>query len=264
MGEMRLICPNCEAQYEVDPSQIPAAGRDVQCSNCDYAWFQGPARPDWETGGSGLAAERPPDRPDIAIVATDERTDTESPTGDEMFDDSSPLPRRQLDARVAEILREEAERETAARRWEGTSSGFLPDRKPELAQTGAEPPQLRRDARSGGETPPSAPVPDIGDIDVLPDLRKKAKSTGKAIDRRRTARRRGFRMGFVLVVFAVAFGTALQAFAPQISARFPQAGPHLAVYVEWAGRMRELLDGAKVFLLARLGEMIEMVSRLTA
>ena len=261
---MRLICPNCEAQYDVDPSQIPAAGRDVQCSNCDYAWFQGPVRPDWETGGSGLAAERPQGRPDPAPVAPDERADTESPAGDETFDDSSPLPRRPLDASVAEILREEAERETAARRWEGTSSGFLPDRETEPAQTGAEPPQLRRDAPSGAENSPSAPVSDFVDIDVLPDLRKKAKSTGKAVDRRRTARRRGFRMGFVLAVFAVAFGTALQAFAPQIAARFPQAGPHLAVYVEWAGWMRELLDGAKVFLLARLGEMIEMVSRMTA
>ena len=258
---MRLICPNCEAQYEVDPSQIPAAGRDVQCSNCDYSWFQGPALPDRETGGGGLAAERPQGRPDPAPVAPDEHADTESPAGDETFDDSSPLPRRQLDASVAEILKEEAERETAARRWEGTSSGFLPDREPELTRTGTEPPQLRRDAHPGGENSPSAPV---SDIDVLPDLRKKAKSTGKAVDRRRTARRRGFRMGFVLAVFAVAFGTALQAFAPQISARFPQAGPHLAVYVEWASWMRELLDDAKVFLLARLGEMIEMVSRLTA
>lgn len=37
---MRLICPNCSAQYEVDDSAIPAAGRDVQCSDCGTAWFQ--------------------------------------------------------------------------------------------------------------------------------------------------------------------------------------------------------------------------------
>lgn len=37
---MRLICPNCGAQYEVDESVIPDAGRDVQCSNCGHAWFQ--------------------------------------------------------------------------------------------------------------------------------------------------------------------------------------------------------------------------------
>lgn len=37
---MRLICPNCGAQYEVDAKVIPNAGRDVQCSNCGHTWFQ--------------------------------------------------------------------------------------------------------------------------------------------------------------------------------------------------------------------------------
>jgi predicted Zn finger-like uncharacterized protein len=38
--DMRLICPNCDAQYEVDDSVIPEGGRDVQCSNCGHAWYQ--------------------------------------------------------------------------------------------------------------------------------------------------------------------------------------------------------------------------------
>lgn len=41
---MRLICPNCGAQYEVPDDVIPAEGRDVQCSNCGDTWFQ--AHPD--------------------------------------------------------------------------------------------------------------------------------------------------------------------------------------------------------------------------
>jgi len=43
---MRLTCPNCAAQYEVDDRVIPSAGRDVQCSNCGHAWFQPPAGAD--------------------------------------------------------------------------------------------------------------------------------------------------------------------------------------------------------------------------
>lgn len=39
---MRLTCPNCNAQYEVDASVIPDAGRDVQCSSCGHSWFQTP------------------------------------------------------------------------------------------------------------------------------------------------------------------------------------------------------------------------------
>lgn len=39
---MRLICPNCSAQYEIDASLIPDEGRDVQCSNCGHTWFELP------------------------------------------------------------------------------------------------------------------------------------------------------------------------------------------------------------------------------
>lgn len=37
---MRLICPNCGAQYEVPDEVIPVTGRDVQCSDCGNTWFQ--------------------------------------------------------------------------------------------------------------------------------------------------------------------------------------------------------------------------------
>ncbi|MEO0664593.1 MAG: zinc-ribbon domain-containing protein, partial [Pseudomonadota bacterium] len=39
---MRLICPNCDATYEVPDSVIPPEGRDVQCSNCGTTWFFDP------------------------------------------------------------------------------------------------------------------------------------------------------------------------------------------------------------------------------
>ncbi|MCU0907009.1 MAG: zinc-ribbon domain-containing protein [Rhodobacteraceae bacterium] len=39
---MRITCPNCGAQYEVDARVIPDMGRDVQCSNCGHTWFQRP------------------------------------------------------------------------------------------------------------------------------------------------------------------------------------------------------------------------------
>jgi predicted Zn finger-like uncharacterized protein len=37
---MRLVCPNCEAKYEVPDDAIPDTGRDVQCTNCGHSWFQ--------------------------------------------------------------------------------------------------------------------------------------------------------------------------------------------------------------------------------
>ena len=36
---MRLLCPKCDAEYELADGIIPNTGRDVQCSNCDTIWF---------------------------------------------------------------------------------------------------------------------------------------------------------------------------------------------------------------------------------
>ena len=41
---MRLVCPVCGAQYEVDAGMIPAEGRDVQCSACGKVWLATPGR----------------------------------------------------------------------------------------------------------------------------------------------------------------------------------------------------------------------------
>lgn len=51
---MRLMCPNCDAEYSVDDAAIPPSGRDVQCSNCGHAWFQ--LHPDAEREAETLAA----------------------------------------------------------------------------------------------------------------------------------------------------------------------------------------------------------------
>ncbi len=56
---MRLICPNCDAQYEVGTDMIPPEGREVQCSNCAHTWFENQGDSD------ARAAERqtpPPER----------------------------------------------------------------------------------------------------------------------------------------------------------------------------------------------------------
>ncbi len=42
---MRLVCPNCEAKYEVPEDAIPDVGRDVQCASCGHSWFQMRPRP---------------------------------------------------------------------------------------------------------------------------------------------------------------------------------------------------------------------------
>lgn len=55
---MRLVCPNCEAKYEVPDDAIPDTGRDVQCANCGHGWFQMRARPASSTALPATAPER--------------------------------------------------------------------------------------------------------------------------------------------------------------------------------------------------------------
>ena len=38
-ASVRLLCPKCDAEYEIPNDVIPAEGRDVQCSGCQETWF---------------------------------------------------------------------------------------------------------------------------------------------------------------------------------------------------------------------------------
>lgn len=65
---MRLICPNCAAQYEVPDGVIPDEGRDVQCSNCSHTWLETPGASEARASGVAMppAAAAPPPEPQPA------------------------------------------------------------------------------------------------------------------------------------------------------------------------------------------------------
>lgn len=139
---MRLICPNCDAQYEVDDTVIPDEGRDVQCSSCGQTWFQESAlmlaieasaddlpapapqepeaHPEAPPEAQGAAEAEPEPEPDqmepeeVLAAELDEVLAEEAP--EDVHDDDrhaqEGAPERQkLDDAVLGILREEAERE---------------------------------------------------------------------------------------------------------------------------------------------------------
>lgn len=141
---MRLICPNCDAQYEVPDEIIPEHGRDVQCSNCGQTWFQN--HPDHDPGPEEIDddqfeellgpdakeareffAKKPADKPKAEPTKTeaDETTTAAEPaenkataapaSADETPADDPGLKQRRLDPQVESILREEAALETMAR-----------------------------------------------------------------------------------------------------------------------------------------------------
>lgn len=64
---MRLVCPNCEAKYEVPEDAIPETGRDVQCANCGHAWYQMRSRAAVaETAAAPVATPKPASPPPSA------------------------------------------------------------------------------------------------------------------------------------------------------------------------------------------------------
>lgn len=149
---MRLVCPNCGAQYEVDDALIPAEGRDVQCSDCGHAWYFSPvpASADAAPQAQDLPAPKPPEpqSPDTPSVDAAADTDpkvrlpdrapaTPSPSiaappplretaGQPAPAVATPPPRRQ-DASVLGVLREEAAYESDRRRREAGALESQPD-----------------------------------------------------------------------------------------------------------------------------------------
>lgn len=264
---MRLICPNCDAEYEVDDAAIPENGRDVQCSNCGHAWFQLP--PDVE---AAMDAE---DALFGAMQADDSSADvSEDDEDDDLAGRPEPSPeavasaealRRSLDTRVLTVLREEAEREAAARKAEAASTL---ETQTELGLT--TPTEAKADGGAEGETqanrhimkmkgydpdgpPPPPPARPGSRRDMLPDIEEinsslKSKSRGQGADGagrgdRSAGERSGFRSGFVFSILIAAIAVAIYAMAPKLSEQIPGVAPALDGYVATVDSARIWLDG---------------------
>lgn len=252
---MRLICPNCDAQYEVPDDVMPVTGRDVQCSNCGQTWFQ--HHPDHlpEDDSDELGDSAP--TPDEEVV-------TPPPPP------ANPVPeRKQLDPSVANILRQEAEAEQAARR---TKQAEILESQPDLGLEGAANPSederarmaKARMARLRGEKAPSPAEVAAASAaalssrrDLLPDI-EEINSTLRTGSERRSAdpdledstvsskakRKGGFKRGFVFVVALATLVILAYVFAPQISAAIPQVEPYLTSYVASVNQARVYLDSS--------------------
>jgi predicted Zn finger-like uncharacterized protein len=248
---MRLICPNCDAEYEVDASAIPDTGRDVQCSNCGHAWFQLSTRVEED-----LAAEQALFDPPPAQTANDDR--------------AAEPPARALDESVLAVLREEAEREKLARRNEApppietqtdlglteaiaatVAAAAAPQSSAEMAEPDAV---AQRIARMKGEEP--APAKPQSRREMLPEI-DEINTTLRASTERRAgdagavsdglpgaAGKSAFRSGFVLSVVIGAVVVALYVMAPRLAQQIPGLEGVLTGYVAAIDGARLWLDGA--------------------
>jgi predicted Zn finger-like uncharacterized protein len=270
---MRIMCPNCAAQYEVDDALIPETGRDVQCSNCGKGWFQPrqaePVEGTDETPHGDIATEpeeaaraaapiediAPADEPPAAAPESrevPEDPDRDRPAAandatetDEDEEDAPPIPLapRATDENVLAVLREEAEREIAQRRREATALETQPD----LGLTETSP---------RGAPAPAQDVAEVGANgrrDLLPDIDAINSTLRSDADRPEMPasdedgvveeRRRGFRLGFGLMLLVAAALIGLYVGADALARAVPALAPVLTAYVEMANGFRAWIDG---------------------
>jgi predicted Zn finger-like uncharacterized protein len=276
---MRLICPNCGAQYEVGDDVIPDAGRDVQCSNCGHTWFEQP--------GASVEQEEPSAPPPIQepepVVESDPEPEPEfapepepvpepelTPEPEPAADpDPSPVPRRPaLSDGVADILREEAELEQAARDQE---RGDALETQPDLG-IAPTPRKIRRvtidrNRDTAGDEQDAADLSE-NRRDLLPDIEEINSTLRSTADRQGDmthtdpaetgqTRSSGFRTGFLSVLIIAGFGLAVYAFKPQIAGAVPALDPALTSYVEQLDSARLWLDLQMQGMLENSGEQPE-------
>ncbi|ABG31225.1 hypothetical protein CEP88_17830 [Roseobacter denitrificans] len=262
---MRLICPNCDAQYEVPEDVMPLDGRDVQCSNCGQTWFQEhPSAPADATTETFDFAKTPEPAPGQTREEADETP--ELPT---------PPVRRALDPAVEDVLRAEAELEAQARRAERSNLESQPDlglgdtpqkRSPQIDPAPERKTRPAVDPKKDEETFATASSSAMSSRrELLPDIEEINSTLRSNNDRSpgsdpgQTAQievreKRNSRRGFILAIALVGGLVLVYLYAPQIAQQIPQAEPALMSYVEIANGWRVWLDTQFTALLTWLDQ----------
>ncbi len=251
---MRLVCPSCGANYEIDATLLPENGREVQCSACNFIWFQEHPHPQRVAPEPepAPAQGRPPSAPPQSPLRKPEDEEEEGPETPA----SSMGATRKPSPEALEILREEAEFEARERAREADGLETQPDLG--LMPSEPWPSKAPDDAteRDGQVKPKSLSAntgeafPDIEDISKSLDPIESGSNRGATeFDLPATAQesRRGFLRGLVIPLAIAAVLVLLYTQAPMIVEMIPASEPVLTSYVlavdELRLRLGALLSG---------------------
>lgn len=280
---MRLICPNCGAQYEVDDSVIPENGRDVQCSNCGHTWFQRAANSDAEEADTSPSSEATVDEPETSDVSLENEPEAPEEIEQVASEESEPEPtppasapkRQELDSDVTGILQQEAERETAERASENVGLETQPDlglsETPEDSDANIQKKmdRLRGLDEDHGAAAAAAAIGRGPRKDLLPDIEELNSTltastdeieddTDEGIVEQR--QRSGFRRAFAITILIFTILVLIYAFAPQIAAKVPALKSILASYVDWINALRLSIDTVMQKAVDKLTALVSQIS----
>lgn len=241
---MRLTCPNCRAQYEVDDSVVPRGGRDVQCSACGHTWYQYPK----EVALEMRAAELEDDDDDEPGAGPGPRAANAAP---------------RIDKTVLDVLREEADREMAERRRDRSSlesQGDLGLARP--ARSKAAPSRIFGEDDPATLAPPPPPLPDPEADEspreaprrrrILPDIEEltstlepagDARTTEAGSDEAPSSDRQGMRRGLTVVMLVAVGLVVLYKLGPTLGAWVPALEGVLTPYVDTINFLRGTVSG---------------------
>ncbi|TRD20716.1 zinc-ribbon domain-containing protein [Palleronia caenipelagi] len=235
---MRLICPNCAAQYEVDAALLPAEGRVVLCSACQNKWHFVPPLQEEAPEPAPVA---PPPAADAVTAESQPSHPHARPFPAETESESGPEPeapvRPKLSDEARRIFQEEAALAAAQRRAAQT-----PRPTPSDDDTAA--PKAPRIP-----TIPSTNLPD-GPAGLVPLGRVTSGAPGTPTTAPRpTARRSGFALGVKLVAIPGLLALIVYLTSADLSTAVPALAPYLEQFVDLTNALRD--HAAE--LLARVG-----------
>ena len=262
---MRLICPKCDAQYNVADDAIPKGGRDVQCSTCGHTWFQTEMSRVLSRPVSRVLSRPIPtavkSEPREAAVASSRDVGAYDVPHTHKEPSKVDGPRhRPVDENIARILREEAGREhdvPASAKTETPppkTSESKPAPKVDMDETRQRIASLT-ETEGGtrtGEKPAAAAVttgnpravPSLSEINgVLRDREThKANAELTEAERVEAVRRRGFRRGFFTVLLLFAAVIIPYVMAEEIIENLPQSRDTMIRYVAVVDQLRAVMN----------------------
>lgn len=262
---MRLTCPNCAAQYEIDASLLPEDGREVQCSACGHIWFQESRtalqRP---VASEPVPAAAPATAPQADAPRPDTVPSSQTPdvgpddqlhdTPLDEIDAAQPSVARQpapkpVDKNVLGILRDEAAFEAEQRARDANRL----ESQPELGLLGAAPWPKSADSSASTETiaqdeagHSKAAFPDIEDISSTLEpigAARKSASADTFLPATPEAKKRSFLGGLLIPVAIALILVALYIAAAALAEAVPALAPVLYAYVAFVDTAREAVAG---------------------